>query len=273
MNIAIIGCGVIGFATGQGFAKFGHEVGFVDRNPKSLVKAKFGKFAVYQNFKELKGYPDVIFVCVPEDVLEECLDGLVKDIRTSCDLVIRSSCFPGTTARLQKQYHKSFIRFVHNPEFLRERNALEDFLLSQWVILGTTPDMVGELNVNVLYEKMQKRVIYTDSTTSEAVKLAINTYLATNISFWSQWKSLCDKVGINSHEVARIAMNDQRVSPYGAVNHGDRPFGGFCLPKDLTAVLSWCEQNGITMPILKAVGGFNLSIGGKERDEHKVRGE
>ena len=234
MNIHVIGPGVVGRATGEGFARFGHNVVYTDKGSNG--------------FHHLV-HADVRFICTPEEVAPE----IVRGLKTPGLVVIRSSVSPGTTVKLAQELN---MELVHNPEFLREAVAEFEFMGSNFAILGLVKSSEPRWGIVAgLYKNMGKRVILCDATESELVKITLNCYLATQISFWNQVKLVADRLGINSHRIARLALNDRRVSRYGAVMHG-RKYGLRCLPKDVQQMLSL----GGRMPLIQAVMEINEEV-------------
>ena len=259
MRVLILGAGVVGKATGLGLARFGHQVTFADNNQTALDPV------------QAKGYPcrlcrqggvvpsaEVVFVCTPEDQVAAVVKSL-KDVPG--DLVIRSSTFPGSTEQLAIGLGRTIF---HNPEFLREQTAEDDFLHSRMAILGRAApgraeDRVHGVMVETLYRHMGLKLVWTSATVSETVKLVLNNYLATLISYWNEVHLLCDTLGVNSHEVARIATLDSRVARYGAYRHGE-PYGGRCLPKDLDRMIGFYTERGARADLLQAVRAVNELI-------------
>ena len=166
---------------------------------------------------------------------------------------IRSSALPGTCRRLSKRFGR---HIGHNPEFLREAVAEYEFLNPPGIILGDCCEEHGRL-MHKLYEPFRVPIHHTDPATSEITKLAVNGYLACQISYWNQVKLLAEKVGVSSHQVGMLAIHcDDRVSVYGTRMHG-RPYGGRCLPKDLQQLIELCHESDASAFLLEAVRDIN----------------
>ena len=261
MKIHVVGAGVIGCATGKGFARFGHQVVYSDIDPRARDRIGDAEFHISGKGNWIPE-ANVHFICTPEGSVPDVVRSL-KTIQGA--IVIRSSVPPGTTQKLAEELNRIL---WHNPEFLREAMAEQDFLWARYAIVGTptknsrfNPSLRNGLNTIYnfveLYEEMGIEVFYCSSTESELVKLFTNTYLATLISIWSENKLLCDALSVNSHKVARLVALDERVSKYGAYMHG-AAYGGMCLPKDVAQVLKLAEQmlgnpSDIATPLLYAV--------------------
>lgn len=255
MRIAVIGAGVVGTATGLGLARFGHQVSFGDTSPEALEKVAGGGHSIWLFGEEPPPQADIYLVCTPEDAVRDVIKALAL---AQGDLVIRSSTLPGTTEGLAGLLDRPIF---HNPEFLREATALDDFLHTRFTLLGRAGGMQGGTKLESVYRQMGIRIVWTSATMSELVKLAINNYLATLVSYWNQVHLLCDKVGVNSHNLARLATQDPRVEHYGAYKHGEA-YGGACLPKDLDRMLGFYREKGVEPVLLEAVKAVNLSLGG-----------
>lgn len=254
MRIAICGCGVVGRATGEGFARLGHEVYTYDINPDA-ARVPWG---TPLERPDLSFRSDLVFICTPEEVAEE----VALTWPGTCDfIVVRSSTTPGTVLKLYDQHGRLAI---HNPEFLREATALQDFLNPSYILLGI-PDrgrgvwLKVEHVLTQLYEPFRAPLIVTDPTTSEIVKLATNVVLYMHITTWNAISVIAGRLGISSHQVGMIASKDPRIPPYGANKHGEPP-GGRCLPKDIRTFIKLAGSLGMTAPLFQAAEDFNAKL-------------
>ena len=239
MRIHIVGSGTVGRATGRGCERFGHEVVYTDKgHDHQAVQA------------------DLTLICTPEAAVPKVVRELTWH---KGPVAIRSSVPPGTTAELASERHMGL---CHNPEFLREATAEADFLEAKVAIVGF-PSPIAQPTVaklQELYEGMGKQVVLCNSAESELLKLLNNAYLATLISWWNDVALLCHAVGVNSHHLARLMVeNDSRISLYGALRHG-APWGGHCLPKDMEQLRCLAEQQGVATPLLDAVRQVNAQM-------------
>ena len=245
MKITIVGCGVVGMATGKGFMTHGHEVHFYDVNEKVMSKLRGEGLNTGL-------YPsDIYFICTNERDVENAVkmlldfDGLI---------VVRSSTLPKTVYRLMKKYDR---HICHNPEFLRTKYALDDFLHPSRVVIGECCKKHGD-DLEKLYEPFNSIIIRTTPTNSELVKLACNAFLSTLISFWNEIDLIAEKFGADPKVIRKIAVLDERIPRYGAVRSGR--FGGTCLPKDLINFISACQKANYNPKNLKAVKEVNEAI-------------
>lgn len=282
MRISVVGCGVVGLATGKAFARFGHQVSYSDIDPKARDRVGDAEFTLIEKGAAIPP-ADVHFICVPEDVAPDVVRRF-KGTSLHSPIVIRSSVPPGTTVKLAKELKRDL---WHNPEFLREATSEQDVLWAKYTIVGSTKsyDKYGRRsgysrfdvidvdlsegsvyapphNLAEAYKDMGVEVFYCTSTESELVKLLTNTYLATLISIWNENKVLCDALGVNSHKVARLVALDKRVSKYGAYMHG-APYGGRCLPKDIAQTIDLGYEHNIPLELLHTVYRINTQLGGK----------
>jgi len=269
MNMAIIGAGVVGQATGKGFARFGYDVHFYDFNPDVVKQLKKSTYSASEHQGCAQGKPihDVIFICVPEDYLE--LD-LWRDWYRSDLWVVRSTVPVGSCEKLQKIDWDTLPKQVidqeipthrcvcHNPEFLREQVSEFEFMNPDRVVIGECCKRAGDI-LEDLYTPFNVPIIRVDTDTSELMKLVSNAYLATQISFWNQIDLIASKLGVNSHVLGHALTLDPRISSYGAHMHG-KQYGMKCLPKDLAQLKLIGMKNGVTTVLLDAVKDINDNI-------------
>jgi len=260
MKIQVIGAGVVGQATGRGFARLGHEVRFYDVDLKVVSELrkqgyKAGDVVSLEKF-------DFCFFCLPENVVEEVIRGHSYLAIADTVIVIRSTVPPGTANNLMKEGGR---HVCSNPEFLREAVAEYEFLNPPGIIIGECCKQHGDL-LEELYTPFRRPIYRTSPKVAEFTKLAVNGYLACNVSYWNQVKLLANSLGINSHEVGMLAtFGDERVSTYGARMHG-KPYGGKCLPKDLEQLRDIAKEKDVEGYLLEAIKGINdyyLVKGGK----------
>jgi UDPglucose 6-dehydrogenase len=169
--------------------------------------------------------------------------------------VIKSTVPPGTTQGLMDKYH---IHICHNPEFLRENSSFEDVLNPTSIVIGQCCQEHAAI-LQQLYAPLKCPIILTRPTVSETVKVTLNSYLATLISFWNQIDEISRALGIDTHEVARICNFNPRVSAYGTEFFGSA-FGGKCLPKDLDQLINTGHQAGIKSQLLEAIKVYNRTL-------------
>jgi UDPglucose 6-dehydrogenase len=245
----IIGAGCVGEATGDGFKRMGNDVVFYDINKDKKVELLKKGFDVFDKEHDSADDIDIFFICVEEWNIDKVFDewGSIFDYGS---VVIRSTIPPGTCRRLNKQYG---VDVFHNPEFLREKNALEDFLYPNKIVIGADSECPKDLLKS--YQLFNTPIIVVDTVTSEFLKLASNAVLSSYISIWNQLSLIADKLKINNHQVAKILTLDPRISKYGTI-HGKK-YAGFCLPKDLKTLSKVAQDNSANWTMLDAIRFIN----------------
>jgi len=227
MKILVIGMGVVGRTTAKGFSELGHTV-------------------LCRDIDGDRPASDVCFICTPEGEVAKA----IKGIETGC-LTVRSTTVPGTIVSLGEHV-------CHNPCFIREETAYEDFIHPHMIVIGECCKAHGDV-LEKLYSSFDAPIFRVDVTTSETIKLTLNCYLATLVSFWNEIKGICDKLSVSSSEVAEVCKSDTRVSKYGTLRYG-YPFNGGCLPKDLNHMVELFKTEGMTAELLEAVETVNRSL-------------
>jgi len=253
MKHTIIGAGVVGTATGVWLKANLEEVLFFDIKPEALKKLQNKGYLTTSKLKDIN--TDIFWICTAEWNVEEVIKMLKKYFKDPT-IVIRSTTPPGTIASLSKKYHLKHI--AHVPEFLREKTAISDIFDKDRVIVGTI-DEITELKLKKIFLVEMVEVIFTNPTTSELIKYASNCWLAVQISYWNEIKKICDKFNVNPQLVANAACLDKRISKYGTAMIGEA-FSGFCLPKDINALIKSFKDVGLDPILLKSVRKVNEKI-------------
>jgi UDPglucose 6-dehydrogenase len=255
MKVAVIGAGTLGRATGIGLLKRGNVVSFFDNNSRVTASLRGDGLSASDSTRGAIKDTELIFLCVPtpyldgkfdlsfiEDAVEqigECLDNQI--------VAIRSTLLPGTTSKISKQIPADAL--AYNPEFLREKFALEDFLSPQRIVIGTQSHGPRDI-LTRLYKNFNAPIISTDWKTAEMAKMISNAFLASKTSFFNEVWLLSKKLGVNAELIEDIASLDERIGPYGT--RGGMPFEGACLPKDVRALHCFAESLGQNFLILSA---------------------
>jgi len=253
--IGIVGQGFVGNAVYQKFKKY-YDVLTHDKDDTKSTST----------LTNLVMMCDTIFLCLPtpmykdgecntsilETVLGE-IDLLVDNLEVNRTIIIKSTIPPGTTEKWNERYESISILF--NPEFLTERNAVEDYENQDRIIIGGPRPQSTE--VVRLFKKVfpKARIIKTHSTYAEMVKYLTNTFLSTKVSFANEIYQICEKVGADYDKVIEYATLDDRLgtSHWGVPGHdGDYGFGGHCFPKDLAALLHLSDELNTINNVLHA---------------------
>ncbi len=293
MKLAIIGTGYVGLITGACFAEFGYQTVCIDKDDrrikelnnsqcpffepgvealldKHLNKTKLLSFSntlskslkdadiifitVGTPSKRIEGEADLSFVW---DVAEEISNNITK----YCIIVTKSTVPVGTTMQVKniisKKIDNNNFDVVSNPEFLREGSAINDFMRPDRVVIGCE-NKKSENIIKELYRPLyliETPIISTTIETSEIIKYASNSFLATKISFINQVADLCEKVGADVQDVAKGMGIDKRIG--NKFLHAGPGYGGSCFPKDVKAFIKTAEKHSVDFSILSSVDKFN----------------
>jgi UDPglucose 6-dehydrogenase len=272
--IGIVGQGFVGNAVYQKFKNY-YDVLTNDKDDKKST-------STLDNMVPLC---DTIFLCLPTPMKSDgkCDTLIIENVLNSIDLiadnyeskrtiVIKSTITPGTTQIFNKKYES--LDIVFNPEFLTERNAVEDYENQNRIILGGPRPATTELKQ--IFSKVfpKAHIIKTDSTHAEMVKYLTNTFLSTKVSFANEMYQLCNKLNIDYDKVVEYATHDDRLgkSHWNVPGHdGDFGFGGHCFPKDLAALLHLTVELGTINNVLMATSNTNDEVR-KFRDWEQMKG-
>ncbi len=253
MVIGIIGYGVVGTATAELLRRLGHTVRVRDTDAGRMKMARSEGFGEIGQGEQV----EVLFICVPERHVRDALCSAPDSPTT----IVRSTVPPGTTESLSRELGRPL---VFMPETLREATALWDALNPALILIGCPNKEQGE-RLAELFAPLMAPIALIPPATAEMVKLTLNAYLHTLISFWNEIQLICELTGLQSHIVGKLCSQDPRVSSYGAAMHG-RPAGGTCLPKDIAQLIGFAEAKGYEPQLLEAVRDMNVRIEG-HRDE------
>jgi len=270
MKIGIIGCGFVGGTTLEVLKNY-YEVVAYDKFKREYM----------DNFDNLASC-EVIFIAVPTpmqdsgkidlSILHEVLDSLKNlNFKEKPILVIRSTAIPGTTEELSKKYD---FEFVYNPEFLREKNALDDFKNTNRVILGSDRNINFEKIKSIYSSFLPKaRYFFTDWKTAEMAKYAANSVLTSQIIMANEIYQICKKLDIDYNKIKNILSLDNRIAKNIDVPgpDGNLGFGGKCFPKDLNAIIQLAKEKGYKPDFFEEVWNSNIKLR-ESRDWEKIPG-
>jgi UDPglucose 6-dehydrogenase len=291
-NIGIIGAGVVGGATGKGLQKLGYEVTFYDIDKSKTFSLRQEGYQVASSISDLMSNSNITFVCVNTptissrsnlyndkriengsyqdlsqilSVLPEISSSLSANSRRHQLLVFRSTLLPGTMRNivvdyLERNCSKSLGKgfdVCYNPEFLRQKSALEDFFEPGRVVIGegTRGSSVPLVEI---FRALTRNIIITGYEEAEMIKYASNGFLALKISYFNEIAMVCKMLGIDDKTVSRGVSLDGRIGTYGVV--GGMPFGGACLPKDTAALTSFFRKLGIRPDLIETAVQINNEI-------------
>ena len=251
-TLGIIGQGFVGNAIFQKFKNY-FKVLTYDKNLKKCNSS----------IKEICNKCKIIFLCLPTPMNNDgsCDVSIVKSVLDKISqfdnefiIVLKSTVAPTTTERFNKIYSNLLI--VFNPEFLTERNAVEDFNNQDRVILGGPRPATTILKQ--LYSKIfpKAHIIKTGSTHAEMVKYFTNCYLATKVSFANEMYEISNKLNLDYDKIIEYSILDKRIgNSHLSVPgpDGDFGFGGHCFPKDMMAIINLSKKLKLDSNVLNAV--------------------
>ena len=295
MKIAIVGTGYVGLVSGACFAEMGADVTCIDVDKCKIEKLRSGQIPIYEpGLEELvaRNVADGRLHFSTE--LGECLDqveivfsavGTPPDEDGSADLryvlevarefgrkinrytllVTKSTVPVGTAQRVRQAVAEELaargvqVEFdvASNPEFLKEGDAIDDFMKPDRVVVGVESERARQLMERLYKPFMMNnyRMIFTDVASAEMIKYAANSMLATRISFMNDIANLCEIVGADVNMVRKGIGADARIG--SKFLYAGCGYGGSCFPKDVKALIRTAEQKGYRMRVLEAVEAVN----------------
>jgi len=297
MKICMIGSGYVGLVTGACLAEMGNDVICVDENQDKISLLQKGEIPIYEpglkeiisrnaeegrisfttDLREGVGKSLLCFICVgtPQDKdgsadLTYVLNvaSQLGDIIDEYKIIVDKSTVPvGTAEKVHDTIRErldarnlNHIEFdvVSNPEFLKEGNAVQDFMRPDRVIVGTDNVRTAEL-LKELYSPFVRTtnnpVIVMDIRSAELTKYASNCFLATKVTFMNELAILCDKLGANIDLVREGMGTDDRIGPRFLL--AGPGFGGSCFPKDVQALIATARNNDHSLEICEATWRAN----------------
>ena len=290
MKICVIGTGYVGLVAGTCLADMGNNVICVDNNTDKLRLLEQGIIPIYEpgleelvksntaekrlefssNLAEAVKKSEVCFIAVGTPQREdgsadlsyvfEVAEEVAKAMNGYKVIVDKSTVPVGTADKVTEIIRKNTtydFDVVSNPEFLKQGNAVDDFLLPDRVVIGSNSARATAIMQEIYspYLRTANRIVIMDVKSAEMTKYAANSFLATKISFMNEIASLCEKVGANA-EMVRIGMaTDGRIGNkflFPGVG-----YGGSCFPKDVKALIQTGSEHGCEMMIVEAVDKVN----------------
>ena len=288
MKLCMIGTGYVGLVSGVCFSDIGNTVYCVDKDEKKIDSLKNGIIPIYEpgleeilrknqkqkrlifttNLKEAVVNSDIIFICVGTPTKKNSnsanlryvfdVANSLKKLISKYKIVVTKSTVPVTTGDeiekiLKDKKNKNLVDVVSNPEFLREGEAIRDFIYPDRVIIGTDSKKANKIMKSLYLPIIKKNSRYfnTSRRGAELIKYASNAFLATKISFINEIANLCEKTGVDIKDISLGMGSDQRI--------GDRflragpSYGGSCFPKDTRALIDTGAKFKTDLSIVKSV--------------------
>jgi UDPglucose 6-dehydrogenase len=295
MNICIVGTGYVGLVTAACFAETGNDVCCVDIDSKIIDTLNSGKIHLYEpglepmvrrNVAEGRlrfttrigdGAENALFImnCVGTPAREDgscdlshvfAVAAQIGRVMTDYKIIVNKSTVPvGTAGEVKKIIAQEIAKrrldvefdVVSNPEFLKEGDAVSDFMKPDRVIVGTDNIRTAKLleSLYAPFARSRDKMIIMDVKSAELTKYAANCMLAAKISFINEMANICEKVGADIQDVRLGIGADHRIG-YHFIHPGIG-YGGSCFPKDVRALIGTARQNGYTPSLLEAVDYVN----------------
>lgn len=298
LKLSIIGSGVVGQATGKGFASKGFEINFIDVNPTIINKLQDAGFKAYlASDPNIPNDSDISIFTVPTPTISgeiqlNYLKLAARDLGKRLAkmkkyhlAVVRSTVPPGTTESIIKILEKysgkkvgSDFGVCMNPEYLREVSAVEDFANPWIVVIGEFDKRSGDLLEKVYQQVVAKGnrkfkcpIYKVPLKEAEMQKYVHNLYNAFKITFFNEMRRIAKAIKVDSDNMFEITIK----SCEGIWNHryGIRdfgPFSGSCLPKDTQAFLAWAQKKGLEASLLETTIEVNSTFKSSKASSSKI---
>lgn len=295
MKITVFGTGYVGLVTGTCLAEVGHEVMCIDIDEKKIEDLKTGIIPIYEpwleelvvrNYKEWRllfstnaqegvNFATAIFSAVgtPPDENHKADLRFVKAVAktvgenmTEYKAFINKSTVPVGTGELckniiqeeiSKRWKNIDFDIISNPEFLKEGSAVKDFMVPDRIVCWVESEQAKRVMTEIYrsFTRTDKPLMFTDVKSSEIIKYAANSFLATKISFINEIANFAEKVGANVSDISKGIGLDPRIG--SKFLHAGIWYGGSCFPKDVSALIETGKEYGMDFQIIKATESVN----------------
>ncbi len=292
MKLCMIGAGYVGLVSGACFSDLGNEVICVDSDTNKINNLKNSIIPIYEpGLGELvkKNYKsgrlsfstdlpssikksNIIFICVGTPTKK---NGIAADLTqifnvskelshyiNKFKIIITKSTVPVTTGDkvekiISKKVKKKLFSVVSNPEFLREGEAIRDFIYPDRIVIGTQNKKTNKILKQLYSPLISKGAKYlnTSRRSAELIKYASNAFLATKITYINEIANMCEKLNVNVEDVSIGMGLDKRIG--GRFLRAGPAYGGSCFPKDTRAILSTAKQIKSNLSLIKSVINSN----------------
>ena len=288
MKLCMIGTGYVGLVSGVCFSDLGNTVYCVDKNKEKINSLNSGKIPIYEpgleevlkrNYKnkrlifttDLKKAvlnSDIIFICVGTPTKKNSnsanlkyvfsVANELKKIISKYKIIVTKSTVPVATGdKIEKILinlkNKNLVDIVSNPEFLREGEAIRDFVYPDRVIIGTNSKKADKILKSLYLPIIKKtsRYFSTSRRGAELIKYASNAFLATKISYINELANLCEKTNVDIKDISFGMGLDQRIGE--RFLRAGPAYGGSCFPKDTKALIDTANYFQTDLSIVKSV--------------------
>jgi len=292
MKVCVIGAGYVGLVTASGFAETGnnvvcadlnagriaalnrHEIPIFEPGLETMIKYNIdgGRLTFTTNVEEAILHAEVIFVAVGTppradgaanlQAVDNVAETVARTSQRECVLVLKSTVPVGTNERVRriiKSVTDKPIHVVSNPEFLKEGDAVADFMRPDRIVVGCDEDdeFARDL-MRRLYHPLslsQSRLVFMAPASAELTKYVANTILAMRISFMNEIAALCEKVGADVNHVRMGVGSDSRIGP--KFLYAGPGYGGSCFPKDVSALVHVAREHSVPLDLAAATDQVN----------------
>lgn len=291
MRLLMIGSGYVGLVSGACLAQMGHHVTCLDIDNEKIALLKNGEVPIYEpgltemlkrnlkqgrlsfttDYKTAVKEASVCFIAVDTPSTSSgsasinsilSVASSIAEEMDSYKIVVNKSTVPVGTSELVRATMSKILKkrgvdhqfdVVSNPEFLKEGDAINDFMKPDRVVIGTDSEDAGAVmrEIYAPFMHSRERLLLVDLPSSEMIKYASNAMLATRISFMNELSGLCEKTGADITKVRKGMGYDPRIGP--SFLYAGLGFGGSCLPKDVRALRATAKEQDYQMPLIDAV--------------------
>ena len=288
MKLCMIGTGYVGLVSGVCFSDLGNDVICVDKDENKIDDLKKGKIPIFEpgleelvikNYKNKKlmfstdlkdsiKKSDIIFICVGTPTKKNSngadltqIYSVSKEVSKYINkfkIIITKSTVPVTTGdEIEKIFKKQVIKnkfsIVSNPEFLREGEAIRDFIYPDRIVVGSNDKKSKNILRNLYAPLISKgaKFISTNRRAAELIKYSSNAFLATKITFINEIANLCEKTGVDVEDVSIGIGLDKRIG--SRFLRAGPAYGGSCFPKDTKAIINTADKFKTDLSVIKSV--------------------
>ena len=288
MKLCMIGTGYVGLVSGVCFSDLGNDVICVDKDEKKISNLKNSIIPIYEpgldelvkknykagrlnftsNLSKAVKNSNIIFICVGTPTKKNGIGADLSQIFSAANeiskninsykIIINKSTVPVTTGDqlekiILKKNKKKLFSIVSNPEFLREGEAIRDFIYPDRVVIGTSEKKPSKILKQLYSPLISKgaKFLNTSRRAAELIKYASNAFLATKITYINEIANMCEKLNVNVEDVSIGMGLDNRIG--GRFLRAGPAYGGSCFPKDTKAILDTAHKFKTNLSLIKSV--------------------